>query len=68
MLIGKPTRSAGKFYQFFFMFSDGADLKMSKWLLELALLESALLESALLKLALLKLALLGEKTKRLGFD
>jgi len=53
MLIGKPTRSAGKFYQFWFMFSDGADFKMSKWLLESALL---------------KLALLGQKTKRLGFD
>ena len=58
MLIGKPTRSAGKFNQFCFMFSDGADFKMSKWLLELALL----------KLALLKLALLGQKIKRLGFD
>jgi hypothetical protein len=58
MLIGKPTRSAEKFDQFWFMFSDGADFKMSKWLLESALLESALL----------KLALLGQKTKRLGFD
>jgi len=58
MLIGKPTRSAEKFDQFWFMFSDGAEFKMSKWLLELALLESALL----------KLALLGQKTKRLGFD
>jgi len=63
MLIGKPTRSAEKFDQFWFMFSDGVDFEMSKWLLELALLESALLESALLKLALL-----GQKTKRLGFD
>ena len=63
MLIGKPTRSAGKFDQFCFMFSDGADFEMSKWLLELALLKLALLESALLKSALL-----AQKTKRLGFD
>lgn len=53
MLIDKPTRSAEKFDQFWFMFSDGADFEMSKWLLELALLESALL---------------APKTKRLGFD
>jgi hypothetical protein len=58
MLIGKPTRSAEKFDQFWFMFLDGVDFEMSKWLLELALLESALLKLALLKLALLKLALL----------
>ena len=63
MLICKPTRSAGKFDQFWFMFSDGTEFKMSKWLLELALLESALLESALLESALL-----APKTKRLGFD
>ena len=30
MLIGKPTRSAGKFDQFWFMFSDGADFENVK--------------------------------------
>jgi len=30
MLIGKPTRSAGKFDQYWFMFLDGADFKNFK--------------------------------------